>query len=134
MVENFFEEEIHLRDYLRVIFKRRWLIAAVLLIVVGFTAPTPVPVGTSNDLKVGQKIKLRTRGGDRWLDCEIARRGINIEDGILTVDIDDGPYSEKDTDVYIHDIRLVETEKGWQPFDVDDEFRAFRKRVEAIGG
>jgi len=34
MVENFFEEEIHLRDYLRVIFKRRWLIATVLLIVV----------------------------------------------------------------------------------------------------
>ncbi len=34
MAENFFEEEIHLRDYLRVIFKRRWLIATVLLIVV----------------------------------------------------------------------------------------------------
>jgi len=34
MAENFFEEEIHLRDYLRVIFKRRWLIATVLIIVV----------------------------------------------------------------------------------------------------
>ena len=34
MAENFFEEEIHLRDYLRVIFKRRWLIATVLLLVV----------------------------------------------------------------------------------------------------
>jgi len=34
MAESFFEEEIHLRDYLRVIFKRRWLIATVLLLVV----------------------------------------------------------------------------------------------------
>ena len=34
MAENFFEEEINLRDYLRVLFKRRWLIATVLLIVV----------------------------------------------------------------------------------------------------
>jgi|LQYC01.1.fsa_nt_gi capsular exopolysaccharide family len=34
MAENFFEEEIHLRDYLRVIIKRRWLIATVLIIVV----------------------------------------------------------------------------------------------------
>ncbi len=34
MAENFFGEEINLRDYLRVLFKRRWLIAAVLLIVV----------------------------------------------------------------------------------------------------
>ena len=34
MAENFFEEEIHLRDYLRVVFKRRWLIVTVLLIVV----------------------------------------------------------------------------------------------------
>jgi len=34
MAENFFEEEIHLRDYLRVIFKRRWLIVTILLIVV----------------------------------------------------------------------------------------------------
>ncbi|HPD60158.1 MAG TPA: polysaccharide biosynthesis tyrosine autokinase [Thermodesulfobacteriota bacterium] len=33
MVENFSEEEIHLRDYLRVIFKRRWLIITVLIIV-----------------------------------------------------------------------------------------------------
>src|SRR5512137_674306 len=34
MDENFFGEEINLRDYLRVLFKRRWLIAAVVLIVV----------------------------------------------------------------------------------------------------
>ena len=34
MAENFFGEEINLRDYLRVFFKRRWLIATVLIIVV----------------------------------------------------------------------------------------------------
>jgi len=32
--DNFTEEEIHLRDYLRVILKRRWLIATVLILVV----------------------------------------------------------------------------------------------------
>ena len=34
MAESFFGEEIHLRDYLRVVFKRRWLIATVLILVV----------------------------------------------------------------------------------------------------
>ena len=31
-----FEDEIHLRDYLRVILKRRWMVAAVFIIVVTF--------------------------------------------------------------------------------------------------
>jgi hypothetical protein len=87
------------------------------------------------DLKVGQNIRLRTRGEGRWLTAKIAQRGINHEQGILTVDIDDGPYSETDTDVYIHDIRVVETEKGWQPFDLNtEEDRAFKARVLKAGG
>ncbi|MCD4754489.1 MAG: hypothetical protein K8R75_01600, partial [Deltaproteobacteria bacterium] len=34
MPDEYLEEEVHLRDYLRVILKRRWMIAAVFLIIV----------------------------------------------------------------------------------------------------
>ena len=76
MVENFFEEEIHLRDYLRVIFKRRWLIAAVLLIVVVsvtiesfrmtpiFRATAQVMIETDNPKVVDIEEVLRVNNND----------------------------------------------------------------------
>jgi hypothetical protein len=84
----------------------------------------------TTDLKAGMKVLMPNRDNPEFpLHCEIAQRGICHEEGIMTVDIEDGPYSETDTDVYIHDIMAVEVDGLWCPVDLTAEEKEFRQRV-----
>ena len=86
----------------------------------------------SADLKVGMNVLMPNVDNEEFpLQCKIAERGIDRENGIMTVDIDDGPYSEKDTDVYIHDIMAVEVDGVWCPIDLLPDEKEFRRQVRA---
>jgi hypothetical protein len=84
----------------------------------------------SADLKVGMNVLMPNVDNPEFpLRCVIAERGIDRDNGIMTVDIDDGPYSESDTDVYIHDIVAVEVDGVWCPIDLLPDEKAFKREV-----